>query len=112
MAMEGNVPAKDAHGAGIQRRGGGSSIVAGPRRSWSMSAQWLESLSTRSPQEGFELALRLSRASIKAIQPSETIRKELRSSYDSDAEQLIAASHVVAVNFATIAAANAYWREK
>jgi hypothetical protein len=76
-----------------------------------MNAQWLQSLSTPSPQEGFELALKLSRASIKAIQPSEQVRKELRPSYDSDAEQLIA-SHVVAVNFATIAAANAYWREK
>ncbi|WP_456721489.1 hexameric tyrosine-coordinated heme protein [Bradyrhizobium sp. USDA 4350] len=39
-------------------------------------------------------------------------RKELRPTYDSDAERLIAASHVVAVNFATIAAANEYWREK
>jgi hypothetical protein len=76
-----------------------------------MSAQWLQSLSTPGPQEGFELALKLSRASIKAIQPSEQVRKELRLSYDSDAERLIAASHVVAVNFATIAAANAYWRE-
>ena len=50
---------------------------------------WLESLSTLNPQ--VEFALKLSRASIKAIQPSEQVRKELRPSYDSDAEKLIAA---------------------
>jgi hypothetical protein len=77
-----------------------------------MNEQWLGSLSAPSAQEGFELALKISRASIKAIQPSEKTRKELRPTYDSDAERLIAASHVVAVNFATIAAANEYWRKK
>jgi hypothetical protein len=34
----------------------------------------------------------------------------LRSVYETDADALIAASHVVAVNFATVAAANGYWR--
>lgn len=77
-----------------------------------MSEQWLQSLTTAGPQQGFELALKLSRASIKAIQPSEQVRKELRSDYDSDSGQLIAAAHVVAANFATVAAANRYWREE
>lgn len=77
-----------------------------------MSEQWLLSLSAPDPQAGFELALKLSRATVKAMQPSEEIRKEVRPAYERDAEKLIAASHVVAVNFSTIAAANGYWRGK
>jgi hypothetical protein len=36
--------------------------------------------------------------------------KEGRAHYASDANGLIAASHVIAVEFATIAAARNYWR--
>ena len=43
-------------------------------------------------------------------QPSAEIRSQLRKVYEVDANALIASSHVVAVHFATIAAANAYWR--
>jgi hypothetical protein len=37
--------------------------------------------------------------------------KKLRPDYANNAEALTAASHVVAVNFQTVAAANHYWRK-
>jgi hypothetical protein len=75
-----------------------------------MAEQWLTTLRTSTPQEGFELALKLSRMAVKYIQPSEDIRKKVRDDYADDAEVLTEASHVVAINFQTIAAANDYWR--
>ncbi|KQZ81946.1 peroxidase [Mesorhizobium sp. Root157] len=71
---------------------------------------WLPSLLTETPEAGFALALKLSRMAVKFTQPSDDIRGELRPDYERDADALIAASHVVAVNFATVAAANSYWR--
>ncbi|MBN9251789.1 MAG: peroxidase [Mesorhizobium sp. 61-13] len=71
---------------------------------------WLPSLLTENPESGFALALKLSRMAVKFTQPSDAVRSALRPDYESDADALIAASHVVAVNFATIAAANGYWR--
>ena len=75
-----------------------------------MAESWLPSLKTATPQEGFELAAKLARLGFKLTQPSAEIRDRLRSEYDHDTEQLIAASHVVAVHFQTVAAANDYWR--
>lgn len=75
-----------------------------------MTESWLPSLKTATPQEGFELAAKLARLGVKLTQPSAEIRDKLRSEYDEDSEQLIAASHVVAVHFQTVAAANNYWR--
>jgi hypothetical protein len=74
-----------------------------------MTAPWLTSLQTDTPQAGFELAVKLSRVSIKTIQPADDIRKKLREDYDHDTAQLIASSHVIALNFQTVAAANGYW---
>ena len=71
---------------------------------------WLPTLETASPQEGFELAVKLSRMAVKVAQPSDVARAEGRKEYESDSAQLIAASQVVAVNFQTVAAANGYWR--
>lgn len=71
---------------------------------------WLPTLKTASPQDGFELAVKLSRVAVKLTQPSEAARAEGRKDYESDSAQLIAASQVVAVNFQTVAAANDYWR--
>ncbi len=67
------------------------------------------SLITKDAEEGFALALMLSRRSVKAIQPDEAKRKALRPDYAGDAAGLIAASAVVAQYFATISAANGYW---
>jgi hypothetical protein len=46
---------------------------------------------------------------VKYTQPSDEIRKRLREDYANNADSLIAASQVVAVNFQTVAAANNYW---
>lgn len=75
-----------------------------------MSDVWLPSLTTETPQEGFELALKLARMGVKYTQPSAEIRSKLRPVYEEDADSLIASSHVVATHFQTIAAANGYWR--
>ena len=76
-----------------------------------MDEIWLPSLITTTAQEGFELALKLSRKAVAAIQTSAEVRGHLRSAYEQDAAQLIHASHVVAVHFQTISAANGWWRE-
>jgi Hexameric tyrosine-coordinated heme protein (HTHP) len=44
------------------------------------------------------------------MQHEEEVLKSGRAQYANDPHWLIAASHVVAVEFATIAAANHYWR--
>jgi hexameric tyrosine-coordinated heme protein (HTHP) len=75
-----------------------------------MSDTWLPSLKTDTPQAGFELAVKLSRMGVKITQPSDDIRSRLRAAYEQDAAQLIATSHVVAVHFQTVAAANNWWR--
>jgi hypothetical protein len=67
-------------------------------------------LITATPQEGRELAIAMARKTIGAIQPDADIRQVLRPGYASNADSLTVAAHVVAVEFATIAAANDYWR--
>lgn len=76
-----------------------------------MSDAWLPSLMTDNPQSGFELAVKISRVSIKTIQPDEEVRNKLRPVYANDADSLIASSQVIAANFQTVAAANNYWRD-
>lgn len=76
-----------------------------------MSEQWLTSLITKTPQEGFELAIKLSRMGVKYTQPSDEVRSKLRPVYEESADSLIASSQVVATNFQTIGAANNFWRE-
>ena len=71
---------------------------------------WLSSLQTATAQEGYELALKLSRMGVKYTQPSAEARARLRPAYAEDAGALIASSQVVAINFQTVAAANNYWR--
>ncbi|MEP7074518.1 MAG: hexameric tyrosine-coordinated heme protein [Acidobacteriota bacterium] len=67
-------------------------------------------LITATPEEGRALAIMLSRHSVHAMQKELEILKSGRPQYANDAFGLIAASHVIAVEFATIAAANNYWR--
>lgn len=69
-------------------------------------------LITATPQEGRELAIAMARKSVGAIQPDANTRQTLRPGYASDADSLTMAAHVVAVEFATIAAANDYWRNQ
>lgn len=75
-----------------------------------MSDTWLPTLITATPQEGFELAITLSRRGVKYTQPDVEVLKGLRPEYANSAQGLTAASQVVAVNFQTVAAANNYWR--
>lgn len=72
---------------------------------------WLASLNTDTPAEGFALAVRLARRGVTATQPDREILMRERRKYAEGGEELIAASHVVAVHFQTIAAANDYWRD-
>jgi len=69
------------------------------------------SLLTGTPAEGFDLAVELARRAVVATQPDKEVLFDQRPEYSKDAEDLIAASHVVAVHFQTIAAANNYWRD-
>ena len=71
---------------------------------------YLPSLITATPFEGRQLAIKLARKSVGAIQPDAETRKKLRSAYASDTAQLIASAQVIAIEFQTIAAANNYWR--
>lgn len=68
------------------------------------------SLKTKSPEEGRQLAVKMARLIIKVTQPDAAVRDKLRPVYAEDAAMLIAVGQVVATEFATIAAANNYWR--
>lgn len=74
-----------------------------------MTEKWLGSLKTADAQEGYELAIKLSRMGVKYTQPSDEVRQKLRPVYGENADSLIASSQVIAINFQTVAAANAYW---
>lgn len=75
-----------------------------------MSEVWLTSLITATPQEGYELAITLSRRGVKYTQPDPAVLHKLRPEYAESADSLTAASQVIALNFQTVAAANNYWR--
>ncbi|MCK9515207.1 MAG: hexameric tyrosine-coordinated heme protein [Ottowia sp.] len=76
-----------------------------------MADTWLTSLITETPQQGFELAITLSRRGVKYTQPDGDVLHKLRPEYAESADGLTAASQVVAINFQTVAAANNYWRK-
>lgn len=69
------------------------------------------SLITETPDEGFALAVTLSRRGVTTTQPDREVLHALRPEYASDAGALIASSHVIAVYFQTIAEANDFWRD-
>jgi len=71
---------------------------------------WLPTLQTETPEEGYELAIKLSRMAVKMTQPDDNARAKMRPIYANNADSLTAASHVVATNFQTVATANNYWR--
>lgn len=68
-------------------------------------------LNTETPEEGRALAVKMSRLIIKATQPDEAARNRMRDIYANDPAMLISIGQVVATEFATIAAANNYWRK-
>uniref|UniRef100_UPI003B51C4C9 hexameric tyrosine-coordinated heme protein n=1 Tax=Roseovarius indicus TaxID=540747 RepID=UPI003B51C4C9 len=71
---------------------------------------WLPTLETATPEEGYDLAVKLARFAVKLTQPDAEVRDRLRPEYAEDSDALIAVSQVVATHFATVAAANGYWR--
>lgn len=68
------------------------------------------SLITATPEEGRQLAVKMARLIIKLTQPDESKRKEQREIYGNDPMMLIEVGKTVAIEFATIAQANNYWR--
>lgn len=76
-----------------------------------MSDIWLNTLITDTPQQGYELAITLSRRAVKYTQPDVEVLKKLRPEYANSADALTAASQVIAINFQTVSAANNYWRK-
>ena len=75
-------------------------------------SDWLPSLITSTPAEGYDLAVRLGRRSVMLTQTDPEVRQRLRQEYAQDADALIEISQVVATHFATVAAANDFWRSK
>ena len=74
-------------------------------------SEWLPTLKTATPQEGYDLAVKMARVAVKLTQPDADVRDRLRPDYAEDADALIAVSQVVATHFATVAAANDYWKK-
>ncbi|WP_306116839.1 MULTISPECIES: hexameric tyrosine-coordinated heme protein [unclassified Roseovarius] len=72
---------------------------------------WLPTLITDTPEEGYAVAIKLSRMAVKMTQPDDAIRAKLRPIYGEDATNLIQSSQVVATNFNTVAMANNFWRD-
>lgn len=75
-----------------------------------MSESWLPSLITSTPEEGFQLAITLSRRGVKFTQGDAEVLHKLRPVYAENADSLTMASQVIAIHFQTVAAANGYWR--
>lgn len=72
---------------------------------------WLESLITATPQEGRELAIKMARKTVGAIQSDPEVKKRVRAEYAEQAMPLILSAQVVAIEYQTVAAANNYWRK-
>ena len=54
--------------------------------------KWLDTLKTNTPQEGFELAIKMARMGVKYTQPSAEVRDKLREPYANNADSLTLAS--------------------
>lgn len=72
---------------------------------------WLPTLITATPEEGYDLAIKLSRMAVKKTQPDDDARSKMRPEYANNADSLTQVSGVVATNFQTVAQANNYWRD-
>jgi len=68
------------------------------------------SLITATAEEGRALAITMARHSIHNFQPDLDVLIGGRPTYSTSPDSLIAVSQVIALEFATIAAANDYWR--
>jgi hypothetical protein len=77
-----------------------------------MDDLWLPTLKTDTPQEGIELAVKLSDLGFMLCQSSDESCQASRATDKYTRSQLIAAAHVIALNFQTVAAANDWWRHR
>ena len=75
-------------------------------------SDWLPTLQTATPEEGYDLAIKLARVAVKATQADASMREKLRPEYAENANSLISVSQVVATHFATVAAANDYRKNR
>ncbi len=89
-----------------------SVAVAETQQDMADQQEGILSLTTATPEEGFQLAIALSRRGVTDTQADKEVLKKLRPAYSHDPDSLIAASQVVAIHFQTIAAANNYWRNQ
>jgi len=71
-----------------------------------------DSLITKNAEEGRQLAVKMARLIIKLTQPDAAMRDKMRPVYAEDPGLLIAIGQTVAIEFATIASANNYWKKK
>ena len=93
-------------------RGASSLLIKQSKQKVNPMANWLPTLKTTTPEEGYDLAVKLARVAIKLTQPDAELRDRLRPEYAEDSGALIAVSQVVATHFATVAAANGYWQDR
>ncbi|WP_204076396.1 hexameric tyrosine-coordinated heme protein [Planotetraspora phitsanulokensis] len=68
------------------------------------------SLITASPEDGRALAVLIARNTIHAIQPDVEVLRRNRGEDAADPDGRAVAAHMISIEFATIAAANNYWR--
>lgn len=73
-------------------------------------SDWVTSLQTDTPQQGFELAIMLARKGVAYTQPDAEVREKLRPIYAENADSLTLASQAIAIHYQTVAAANNYWK--
>ena len=88
-----------------------AAIAAAPAVAQETGSSWLPSLTTETPQQGFELAVTMARKAVTTTQTDKDTLHKLRPAYAHDPDSLIAVSGVVAAYFATVAEANDFWRE-
>lgn len=85
-------------------------LITLPLQAQNKAEPWLPSLITETPQEGFELAIKLARKGVTSTQPNKEVLFRERDKYSNNAEDLMIASQVIALHYQTIATANNYWR--
>lgn len=86
-------------------------VLAAPAVAQEAKESWLPTLITATPEQGFDLAVRMARKAVTTTQTDKTVLHALRPGYAHDADSLIDVSGVVGTYFATVAEANKYWRE-
>jgi hypothetical protein len=76
-----------------------------------MKECWLSTLHTDTPQDGFELAVKISHLGMMVSQTSADDGCGAHPIERNSSTQFIQIAHVIALNFQTIAAANDWWRQ-